>query len=94
MSAVIYETRSLRVLGVCDGPDSKGNCPRTLPGGQIFCGGHDLVLTKDDGAAYCDGFARGRFTVSPLSICPLIGRGHSDAREYFNPYACRASDNV
>lgn len=91
MTAVIYKTGTLRVMGVCDGPGSTGNCPRSSSQGHIFCAGQDLVLTKDDASADCDGLKRGRFTVSPYSICPLTRRA-ADRQltpNYFSPFACR-----
>jgi hypothetical protein len=90
MTAVIYETGTLRVIGVCDGPDSTGSCPR-FSQGHIFCAGKDLVQTKDDVSAYCDGLKRGRFTVSPDSICPLASHTPDCHLTpiYFSPFACR-----
>jgi hypothetical protein len=86
MVAVIYKTSDLQVIGVCDGPEPGGRCPRALSDGRVFCAGYDIVLTRDEAGARCRGLKRERFSVSQLSICPLANAHAVCGREYFSPF--------
>ncbi len=89
MAVVIYNTRGLRVVGVCDGPGLDGRCPHARADGHVFCAGCDVVLTRDEPGARCQGLKRERFSISQLYTCPLAD-GRS-ARDYFSPFASRGA---
>ncbi len=89
MVAVIYKTGSLQVVGVCDGPGCRGSCPRMTSDGRVFCGGRDVLLSGDEHGARSDGLGRMRFTVAPMSICPLADLQPAYHQQYFSPFVPR-----
>ncbi len=93
MVAVIYAPGDhLRVIAVCDGPDSTGRCPYAT-GGEVPCSGLEIALSKGDFNQTPDGLSRPRLAVPGGSTdCPLGNLGPTLAgcrvrRDYFSPFA-------
>lgn len=91
MVAAIYEPGGLKMIGVCDGPDVTGRCPRMKQDGRAFCAGCDIALSRDDRIAKAYGVAHRRFRVyKQTTRCPLespgIGLRFAES-VYFSPFA-------
>ena len=93
MVTAIYSPGKLKMLGVCDGPDVTGRCPRMKRDGRAFCGGCDIVLSRDDAVGKSLGIAHRRFRVyEQTTRCPLASpavglRFVQPDRGYFSPFA-------
>jgi hypothetical protein len=89
MVTVMYAPGDLRVMGVCDGPDPRGRCPRIAAGEEVPCWGLDLVLSGDDARRPHGTTGRPRLRVAPgTTACPLGDMGFH--RHYFSPFSQRA----
>lgn len=92
MVAVMYAPKNLRVVAVCDGPDSTGSCPY-VTGGEVPCSGLEIALSKGDFYQTLDGLSRPRLAVPASSTdCPLGNpsltlAGCRVCRDYFSPFA-------
>ena len=88
MVTVMYAPGDLRVMGVCDGPDGSGQCPRIAPGEEVPCWGWDLVLSGDDARRPRGTIGRPRVRVTPgTTVCPLAEAGC--VHRYFSPFSKR-----
>ena len=88
MVAIMYAPDDLRIMGVCDGPDATGQCPRCAPGAEVPCWGLDLMISGKEARRLPASMQHERFRVIPGSIvCPLAEAGFH--RRYFSPFQPR-----
>jgi hypothetical protein len=95
MVVAIYEPGELKMLAVCDGPDTEGQCPRITASGAALCAGCDIVLSRNEPAVAAFGPGQRRFRVYDRTVrCPLASPAaglrfvHPD-RGYFSPFVSR-----
>ena len=92
MTIVMYAPDDLRVMGVCDGPDVHGLCPRMNAGEEVPCWGLDVVQAKDCASRADLGINRPRIRVMPgATVCPLATPAFlaESRRTYFSPFTRR-----
>ena len=97
MVAVIYAPADLRMIAVCDGPDSTGRC-LYVTGGEVPCCGLEIALSKGEFKQTPPGLRRPRLAVPASSTdCPLAGHNltlASHCRDYFSPFAVKPHPDV